>query len=165
MRSSTPANCASDSEDRYSGLGHLAIQIAKAMGFRVIALSSGPTKEQLARDLGAHEYIDGSKFDQAEALRTFGGAKVIMCTAPNSEAAQKLIPGLAVDGTLLLLSLEGQPMTISPGVFIGAPLRYTHPNRPVLQCICWGSACQSEDGLSDTRRIAGTASRLRAHMT
>ena len=95
------------------------------MGFRVIALSSGPTKEQLARDLGAHEYIDGSKFDQAEALRTFGGAKVIMCTAPNSEAAQKLIPGLAVDGTLLLLSLEGKPMTISPGLFIDGPLRYT----------------------------------------
>ncbi|KAM5541041.1 hypothetical protein V8D89_005352 [Ganoderma adspersum] len=106
----------------HSGLGHLAIQIAKAMGFRVVALSSGPTKETLARELGAHEYIDGSKVDQAEALRAFGGAKVIMCTAPSSEAAQKLIPGLAVDGTLLLLSLEGEPMTISPVHLLGKRL-------------------------------------------
>ncbi len=105
----------SDYKDRNSGLGHLAIQIAKAMGFRVIALSSGPAKEKLARELGAHEYIDGSKVDQAEALRAFGGAKVIMCTAPSSAAAQKLIPGLAVDGTLLLLMLEGEPIMISPG--------------------------------------------------
>ena len=95
------------------------------MGFRVIALSSGPAKEQLARQLGAHEYIDGSKVDQAEALRAFGGAKVIMCTAPSSEAAQKLIPGLAVDGTLLLLILEGEPMTISPGALL----------KPSLLCV------------------------------
>ena len=85
------------------------------MGFRVVALSSGPGKEALARSLGAHEYIDGSKVDQAGALQALGGAKVIMCTAPSSEAAQKLIPGLAVDGTLLLLMLESEPMTISPG--------------------------------------------------
>ncbi|EJF61443.1 GroES-like protein [Dichomitus squalens LYAD-421 SS1] len=104
------------------GLGHLALQIAKAMGFRVIALSSGPGKESLARSLGAHEYVDGSKVDQAEALRALGGAKVIMCTAPSSDAAQKLIPGLAVDGTLLLLMLESEPMTISPTQLLGKRL-------------------------------------------
>ena len=97
-----------------SGLGHLALQIAKAMGYRAVALSSSPAKESLARQLGAHEYIDGSKVDQAEALKSLGGAKVIMCTAPNADVIQKLMPGLAIDGTLLLLALESTPITVSP---------------------------------------------------
>ncbi|KAI0830863.1 GroES-like protein [Trametes gibbosa] len=96
------------------GLGHLAIQMAKAMGFRTVALSSGGSKEELARQLGAHDYIDGSKVDQAEALQKLGGAKVIMCTANAPEATKKLIPGLAVDGTLLLLAVDSQEFGISP---------------------------------------------------
>ncbi|TBU41891.1 hypothetical protein BD309DRAFT_1020406 [Dichomitus squalens] len=84
------------------GLGHLAIQIAKAIGFRVVALSSGPGKESLARSLGAHEYVDGSKVDEVEALRFLGDAKVIMCTAPSDwEVVRKLFLGLAVNGTLV----------------------------------------------------------------
>ncbi|KAI0671634.1 GroES-like protein [Trametes maxima] len=96
------------------GLGHLALQVANAMGYRVVALSSGPSKEVMARQLGAHEFIDGSKQDQAEALKALGGAKVIMCTAPNSEVIQTLLPGLAIDGTLLLLALQPEPITIPP---------------------------------------------------
>ncbi|KAI0359967.1 GroES-like protein [Trametes cingulata] len=104
------------------GLGHLGLQVANAMGFRVVALSSGPGKETLARELGAHEYIDGSQVDQAAALRALGGAKVIMCTAPNSDVIQNLLSGLAVDGTLLLIALEPKPMTISPMSMLGSRL-------------------------------------------
>ena len=84
------------------------------MGFRVIALSHDPTKEAMARSLGADEFIDGSKVDQAEALQTFGGMKVIMSTAPNAGATETLINGLAVDGTLLVLAVEPEPMRIPP---------------------------------------------------
>ena len=63
---------------------------------------------------GAYEYIDGSKVDQAEALQALGGAKIIMCTAPSSESFQKLVPGLSVDGTLLIVAVEPAPMTVSP---------------------------------------------------
>ncbi len=84
------------------------------MGYRVVALSSGPAKESLSKELGAHVYVDGSKVDQAEALKALGGAKVIACTAPNASVTEKLLPGLAVDGTLLLLALEAEPMSISP---------------------------------------------------
>ncbi|KAI0326639.1 GroES-like protein [Cubamyces sp. BRFM 1775] len=96
------------------GLGHLALQIANAMGYRVVALSSSSSKEALARELGAHEYIDGSKKDQAAVLQALGGAKVIMCTAPNADAIQNLIPGLAIGGTMLLVALESNPITFSP---------------------------------------------------
>ncbi|KAI0635834.1 GroES-like protein [Trametes polyzona] len=101
------------------GLGHLGLQVANAMGYRAIALSSGPSKETLARELGAVEYIDGSKVDQAAALKALGGAKVIMCTAPNPDIMQKLLPGLAIDGTLLFIALETKPITISPVSLIG----------------------------------------------
>ncbi|OSD06477.1 GroES-like protein [Trametes coccinea BRFM310] len=101
------------------GLGHLALQVANAMGFRVVALSSGSSKEVLARQLGAHEYIDGSQQNQGEALKALGGAKVIMCTAPNADVIQGLIPALAPDGTMLLVALEPQPITVSPLALIG----------------------------------------------
>lgn len=88
----------------FSGLGHIALQIARGMGFRAVALSSSASKKELAHQLGAYEYIDGSKIDQAVALKKLGGAKVIMCTAPNAKVIEGLLPGLAVDGTLLLLA-------------------------------------------------------------
>ncbi|KAI0354716.1 GroES-like protein [Trametes cingulata] len=96
------------------GLGHLAIQFAHAMGYRTVALSSGPEKEELARCLGADDYIDGSKVDQAEALQQLGGAKLIMCTAAAPAATKKLISGLAIDGTLLLLAVDNQEFGVSP---------------------------------------------------
>ena len=40
------------------GLGHLGIQFARRMGFRTVALARGGDKEKLAKDLGAHTYID-----------------------------------------------------------------------------------------------------------
>jgi len=90
------------------GLGHLGIQFANAMGFRVVALSSSPAKAELARELGAEIYLDGSKVNQAEALQQLGGASLIMCTAPNQEVICGLLPGLAVNGELLILALTNE---------------------------------------------------------
>lgn len=92
----------------------MAIQFAHAMGHPTVALSSGAGKEELARRLGATEYVDGSKVDQAEVLQKLGGAKVIMCTANAPEATKKLIPGLAVDGTLLLLAVDTREFGVAP---------------------------------------------------
>ncbi|KAF7798715.1 hypothetical protein EIP86_009940 [Pleurotus ostreatoroseus] len=87
------------------GLGHLALQFSQAMGFHTVAVSSGDSKRELALSLGATEYLDGSKVDLVKALEELGGAKVIVCTAPNPKAYQGLVPALAVDGTLLLLGI------------------------------------------------------------
>lgn len=86
------------------GLGHLALQYASKMGFRVVALSRDGQKEQFARDLGAHEYIDQSKVDIAEALQKLGGAAMIVCTAPNPAIFDSLIGGLAPFGKFVLLA-------------------------------------------------------------
>src|SRR6266699_4430849 len=47
------------------GLGHLGIQFARRMGFKTVALNRGKEKEKLAKDLGAHVYIDTSADDAA----------------------------------------------------------------------------------------------------
>ena len=49
------------------GLGHLAVQFAAKMGFRTVAISQGKEKEQLARSLGAHAFIDSTTGDAARA--------------------------------------------------------------------------------------------------
>src|SRR6267143_608692 len=50
------------------GLGHLGIQFARHMGFHTVALGRGDDKEKLARDLGAHLYIDTTVDDAAVIL-------------------------------------------------------------------------------------------------
>jgi len=56
------------------GLGHLGVQFAAKMGFRTIGIARGRDKEPLARDLGAHHYIDSQSQDPAAELLKFGGA-------------------------------------------------------------------------------------------
>ena len=86
------------------GLGHLAIQFAAKMGFRVVALSSSAGKEEFARELGAHHYVDSSKQNAAEYLQSLGGASLIISTAPNSKSVEPLIYGLCSYGTLLFVA-------------------------------------------------------------
>jgi len=60
------------------GLGHLAIQYAARTGFRTVAVSGGAGKEELARQLGAHEYIDTKKVADAEDLQKLGRADLVL---------------------------------------------------------------------------------------
>ncbi|KAK9693793.1 hypothetical protein K7432_013719 [Basidiobolus ranarum] len=94
------------------GLGHLAIQYAKKFGYRTVALSSSPSKQDLATELGAHVYIDQSSQDAVEELKKLGGAKLIVVTAPGGDIA-KLLDGLAFDGTLLIVSILHEPLQVN----------------------------------------------------
>ena len=62
------------------GLGHLGIQYAVKMGFETVAIARGTDKEALAKELGAHHYIDSTAADVAEELNELGGAKVVLAT-------------------------------------------------------------------------------------
>lgn len=88
------------------GLGHLGIQYAARMGYRTVALSSSGSKEKFAKELGATDYIDGSKEKHAEALQKIGGAALIVVTAPNPSIMGELLGGLASQGKLLILARE-----------------------------------------------------------
>lgn len=96
------------------GLGHLGVQYAARLGYRVVALSRGPDKEDLARELGAHHYIDTKANDPAEALQAMGGADLILCTAPSHKAMEAVFGGLSPRGKLLIVGAAFEPMSISP---------------------------------------------------
>jgi alcohol dehydrogenase len=96
------------------GLGHLAIQFAAKMGCKTVAIARGKDEEPLARQLGAHYYIDNKTQDPAAELQKLGGAKVILATVTSADAMKAVLGGLGVRGTLMLIgavsSLEINPL-------------------------------------------------------
>jgi putative PIG3 family NAD(P)H quinone oxidoreductase len=61
-----------------SGIGVTAIQMARAVGARVIATSRGAEKAAAAGRLGADLSLDATADDMAAAIRAFGGADVVL---------------------------------------------------------------------------------------
>jgi NADPH:quinone reductase-like Zn-dependent oxidoreductase len=53
------------------GIGHLAVQLAKRMGAKVLAVASGRDGVELARTLGADAVVDGRQDDVADVVRDF----------------------------------------------------------------------------------------------
>jgi alcohol dehydrogenase, propanol-preferring len=94
------------------GLGHLAVQYAKAMGLHVAALDVGADKLALARSLGADLTIDARDQDGVARLmkETGGGAHGVLVTAVSTEAFRQAIQIVRRKGTV---SLVGLP----PGTF------------------------------------------------
>lgn len=96
------------------GLGHLAVQYAAKMGMRTVAISTSDDKKDLAKELGAHHFINTDEKDAAEELQKLGGAKLILATAPYSKAITSVIGGLGTDGKLLMVAATGDPIEVSP---------------------------------------------------
>ena len=61
-----------------SGIGVMAIQMAKAAGARVIATSRSAAKAEAAHALGADVSLDATNGDLLEAIRAEGGADVVL---------------------------------------------------------------------------------------
>jgi propanol-preferring alcohol dehydrogenase len=89
------------------GLGHIAIQYAKAMGLHVVALDKGEKKLALARALGADAAIDVRQPDLAEEVRqaTGGGAHGVLVTAVSPAAFSQAIDFTRRRGTISLVGL------------------------------------------------------------
>ena len=99
------------------GLGHLAVQYAAKMGFRTVGIARGKDKEPLARELGAHHYIDSQAQDPAAELTKLGGARVIVATVTAGDAMSAVQGGLAPKGTLLVIG-AAESMQVSPLLLI-----------------------------------------------
>ncbi len=96
------------------GLGHLAIRMADAMGARVVAILRGDAKAELARRLGARDTIDSSKEKSGKQLARMGGADLILLTAISAQTFEECIPGLAPNGTLVVLATIAEPAKVVP---------------------------------------------------
>jgi D-arabinose 1-dehydrogenase-like Zn-dependent alcohol dehydrogenase len=103
------------------GLGHLGVQFARHLGFRTVAIGKGRDKEKLAKDLGAHVYIDTAVEDAAAALQRMGGARAILATAPSGSSMGPLMSGLAARGKLIVVGVPNDEIRLNafPLVFGG----------------------------------------------
>jgi D-arabinose 1-dehydrogenase-like Zn-dependent alcohol dehydrogenase len=89
------------------GLGHLAIQYAKAAGYRVTAITHSPDKADLARQLGADEVVsDGA------GLKAAGGADLIMHTSSNHASVTSALEGLRPWGKVVMMGIAQDDFTL-----------------------------------------------------
>ena len=124
------------------GLGHLALQYARSLGYRVAAVARGKEKEAYARQLGAHEYIDSTATDPGTALGALGGASLIVATASSGASMNPLVRGLAPNGRLVVLGAAPDPLTVAtPDLIFGT--------RSLVGSLT-GSAIENEDNLAFT---------------
>jgi alcohol dehydrogenase, propanol-preferring len=93
------------------GLGHMAVQYAKAMGFNVAAVDVADDKLELARRLGATVTVNASRADPVAFMKKeIGGAHGVLVTAVSPKAFEQGLGMLRRGGTV---SLNGLP----PGSF------------------------------------------------
>jgi alcohol dehydrogenase len=100
------------------GLGHLALQYARRMGFRVVAIGRS---EAIAADvfaLGAHVYLDTERDNVVERLKAMGGAQALISTISHAPTVGALLAALAPQGKAILLSAGKDPLAVATGPLI-----------------------------------------------
>ncbi len=90
------------------GLGHIAVQYARAMGLRVAAVDVSADKLELARSLGAEVLVNGAETDAVAAIEAqIGGAHASVVTAVSTPAFEQAIRMLRPAGTAVYIGLPG----------------------------------------------------------
>jgi propanol-preferring alcohol dehydrogenase len=121
------------------GLGHLGLQYASKLGYRVAAIARGTDKAELATALGADHYIDSSAQDPGAALRALGGAAAIIATAANGNSMSPLVAGLAPRGRMIVVGAAAEPIQVqTPDLIFGTR---------IVQGSLTGSSIENEDNL------------------
>jgi len=90
------------------GLGHLAVQYAKAAGFHTIAISHSPDKDKMIRELGADEIVRDGK-----GLAAIGGADIVLSTTNSTKSMLDSIQGLRPDGRIVTMGADIEPISLS----------------------------------------------------
>lgn len=105
------------------GLGHLAIQYARHMGYRTVAISETEDKRDAALSLGAHKFINSQEEDPVEVLQKEGGASLLINFVASPEvydlylfmdlqftnhgySVKKLVKAVSPGGSILLIARE-----------------------------------------------------------
>ena len=116
------------------------MQFAAKLGFETVAIARGREKEELARKLGAHHYIDSTAGDPGEALAALGGADVILSTVTSADAMAAVFGGLRPQGSLVIVGASMDPINVPAAALIGGGKTITgHAS---------GTARDSEDTLN-----------------
>jgi propanol-preferring alcohol dehydrogenase len=87
------------------GLGHLAVQYAVAMGYRVIGVDIAQSKLDLAKKSGAELTVNAKEHDPVEFASSVGGVQGVLVTAVSNSAFSCGLGMLAPGGTMSLVGL------------------------------------------------------------
>lgn len=95
------------------GLGHLAVQYAVAMGFRVVAVDTGAAKRELSMSLGAEYFFDFKTDDVVkEILDTTSGVHATVCTAVSKAGFRQSYDVIRRGGKCVLVGLPPEDMPL-----------------------------------------------------
>lgn len=95
------------------GLGHIALQYAKAMGFNVVAVDIADEKLVLAKELGADETVNGMKENPVEAIQNrVGGVQAAVSVAVTKRAFEQAYQSVKRGGTLVVVGLPNDELPI-----------------------------------------------------
>lgn len=93
------------------GLGHLAIQFARAFGAQVTAFSTSPAKEEEARSFGAHQFINSL---ESKAMKDAAGTQDFILTTVNADQDWgAYLQTLRPNGVLWFLGVPPKPVSVS----------------------------------------------------
>lgn len=95
------------------GLGHLAVQYAKALGLEVFAITGQPGKAKELRAFGADEVVVAGD-DPGKALLDAGGADIVLSTTNSSRHVGLAVAGLRTNGRLVNMGLTDGPIAVDP---------------------------------------------------
>ncbi|MBT0567185.1 zinc-dependent alcohol dehydrogenase [Williamsia sp. CHRR-6] len=99
------------------GLGHLAVQYARAMGAIVIAVDIEDSKLQMARELGADHVVNAATRDPAEQIEELGGADVAIALAVNPISFDQAYRSLRRGGRLVCVALPADNGAMNVPIF------------------------------------------------
>ncbi len=100
------------------GLGHLAVQVCKAMGHEVIAITGSAGKRDEARALGADDVLVVHEHAGTE-LMAMGGVDVVISTSNSMTQNSQVLAGLRVGGRLVTMAAGNQPIHFDPLMGLG----------------------------------------------
>jgi len=96
------------------GLGHLAVQLARAAGAEITAVDIGEEKLRLAKALGAANTLNAVATDVVKELRGKGGVHVAVVTSAARAAYDMAFYSLRPRGTLLVVGLPADNICFPP---------------------------------------------------
>jgi uncharacterized zinc-type alcohol dehydrogenase-like protein len=106
------------------GLGSMGVQFAKARGNVVTAISTTPSKEELARSLGAHKFLVSTDKEQMKAHKD--SLDVLLMTATANVEYGPFFDLLKRNGTIVFLGATSASIPVHPFMhLIGKQIKVT----------------------------------------
>jgi D-arabinose 1-dehydrogenase-like Zn-dependent alcohol dehydrogenase len=99
------------------GLGHLALQIAKAMGHQTIGITGTESKRKEIEALGADEVLVVKEHAGRELMQ-MGGADVVLSTSNSMTQNTQVLEGLLPEGRMVSMAVSAEPLLVHPAAVL-----------------------------------------------